>query len=154
VRPATRLVAQQACRAIAGKNMHADCLFDVVVTGNPGFAKTYLASQRIQKDSTTTTVIDDKDPTQVEEPVIFTATVKRTTLEGKGAPTGVIQFMLDGERASEPIKLNENGQASWKTASLKPGKHKVTATYVPTPGSEFLSSTSPVQEHTVKAKYD
>jgi hypothetical protein len=35
VEPASELVAQEACRPITGKNMHADCIFDVIVTGNP-----------------------------------------------------------------------------------------------------------------------
>ena len=152
VRPAPRQVALQACRAVAGKNMHADCLFDVVATGNQGFAKTYLASQRIQKYSTTTTLSADKNPTRMEEPVTFTAIVKLAA--GKAVPTGVVEFTVDGQRAGEPVRLNESGYAVWRTASLKPGRHKVTASYIPTPNSEFLASTSPELEHTVREGND
>jgi uncharacterized repeat protein (TIGR01451 family) len=46
VQPADPAVAEQACRPVTGTNRHADCVFDVIVTGEPGFAKTYLASQQ------------------------------------------------------------------------------------------------------------
>ncbi|HTD22395.1 MAG TPA: S8 family serine peptidase [Terriglobales bacterium] len=148
IRPASRLIAQRACRAIRDENTHANCVFDVIVTGNPGFAKTYLLSQRIKTGSTTTTVTDDRDPTRIEEPVTFTATVTA----GKGVPTGAVQFTLDGYKIGRPLRLDSKGQAIWKTSSLKPGKHKVTASYIPSLGSVFLPSTSPDEEHTVRGE--
>jgi hypothetical protein len=146
VRPVSRLVAEQACQLITAENMHQNCVFDVMVTGNPGFAKTYAVSQHIQAGpTTTTTVYDHRDPTEVEEPVRFTATVQA----GNGVPIGVVQFSLDGSKAGPPVKLDAKGQATWKTASLKPGKHKVAATYIPSPESVFLPSTSADEVHTV-----
>src|SRR5258708_39670487 len=72
VEPVSRLVAQRACRPITNDKAHNNCVFDVMVTGNPGFAKTYLFSQRIQAGpTTTTTVYDHRDPTEVEEAVRF-----------------------------------------------------------------------------------
>ncbi len=147
-RPASRLIALRACRPIRDENTHANCVFDVIVTGNPGFAKTYLLSQRIRTGSTATTVTDDKNPTRIEEPVTFTATVRA----GKGVPTGVVQFTLDGYKVGRPLRLDSRGQAMWKTSSLKPGKHKVTASYIPSLGSVFLPSTSPDEEHTVRGE--
>jgi opacity protein-like surface antigen len=47
VQPTSVGVAEQACRQVTGKYSHADCVFDVIVTGNPGFANTYLASQQV-----------------------------------------------------------------------------------------------------------
>jgi hypothetical protein len=44
-------IAGKLCRAITDKNMKADCVFDVTVTGDPGFAKLYLLSQRIRASS-------------------------------------------------------------------------------------------------------
>ena len=51
VRPARPVglgVAERACRPVSNKNAHADCVFDVRVTGNVGFAKTYIESQRVK----------------------------------------------------------------------------------------------------------
>ncbi len=146
VRPVGRAVAERACELVAADNLHANCVFDVMVTGNVGFAKTYLGTQQIQiGPKTTTTVYDHKDPSEVEEPVTFTATVEA----GNGVPTGTVQFSLDGAKAGQPLQLDSKGQAKWKTSSLKPGKHKVAATYIPTPGSVFLPSTSADEVHTV-----
>jgi hypothetical protein len=146
VQPVSRAVAERACEAVADDNLHKNCVFDVMVTGSIGFAKTYLGTQQIQiGPKTTTTVYDHKDPTEVEEPVTFTAMVEA----GNGVPTGTVQFSLDGAKEGQPLQLDSKGQAKWRTTSLKPGKHKVTATYIPTPGSIFLPSTSADEVHTV-----
>lgn len=147
--PVGRGVAQRACQPITNEETHNNCVFDVMVTGNLGFAKTYLFSQGIEAGpSTTTTVYDHKDPTEVEELVRFTATV----VAGNGVPTGTVQFILDGHKEGQPVTLDSKGQATWKTSGLKPGKHRVAATYIPSPGGEFLPSASPDEEHTVKGE--
>ena len=146
VRPVSRLVAERACRPITADNMHDNCVFDVMVTGNPGFAKTYLVTQQIKVGpATKISVYDHRDPTEVEEPVTFTATV----VAGIGVPSGMVQFFLDGSKAGPALNLDPKGQAIWKTSGLKPGKHKVAATYIPSSGSVFLPNTSSDEEHTV-----
>ena len=148
-------IAQEVCRPIVDKNRNADCVFDVTVTGERGFAQTYLLSQRIELGSTTTTMHDDKDPTGFKDPVTFTATVARNATvarkasTGKGAPTGAAQFTLDGSRVGEPVKLDSQGQATWKTSSLTEGIHQVTASYIPSENSMFLASSSLDEAHTV-----
>jgi hypothetical protein len=154
VKPASLEVAQQACRTVVGKNRQEDCVFDVRVTGNTGFAKTYLLSQKIQAGSISIVVSDDKDPTKPEEPVTFTATVARNApvarRNGRGAPTGTVQFILDGAKAGAPVKLDSKGQARWKTSRLSIGDHKVAAQYIPAQGAAFLQSSSGDEPHTVK----
>jgi len=49
-----------------------------------------------------------------------------------------------------PIPLMR-GRATWKTAALKAGPHKVAATYIPRPGTPFSPSTSADEPHTVTA---
>ena len=144
VKPASQLVAQRACRQVTGKNAHKNCVFDVMVTGHQGFSGAYLLSQRIRANSTITRVSYDKYPMKVEEPVTFTATVERIALTGEGVSTGTVQFMLDGDRIGMPVPLDKNGQATWKTSTLKSGKHMVSASYTPSKGSAFLPSSSPV----------
>jgi hypothetical protein len=41
VQPTTVSVAERACSVVTSKTEHANCIFDVTVTGNTGFAKTY-----------------------------------------------------------------------------------------------------------------
>lgn len=142
--------AQKLCRKIVGKNRNADCVFDVTVTGEPGFAKTYLLSQRIEVGSTRTTVNDTKDPTQFGDSVTFTATVARRASSGRGVPTGTVQFTLDGSKVGEPVKLDSKGQARWKTSRLKVGDHKVVVQYIPAKGTAFLASSSLDEPHTVR----
>jgi hypothetical protein len=152
VTPLSLRVAQQACRGIVDKDTRANCVYDVRVTGERGFAKTYLAGQRVLSGSTTITVRDDRDPTKFGEPVTFVATVARRTARLEGVPTGSVQFTVDGKKAGEPVRLDARGRAVWKTTDLEPGKHDVAASYYPSSGSVFLPSTSS-DEHVVAERY-
>jgi hypothetical protein len=150
VRPGSRLMAEEACRPVKKGPRHDDCIFDVIVTGNPGFAKTYVLSQRLQADSTTTTVSDDGSPTREHELVTFTVKVIQSTLSGNGVPAGTVQIVVDGHKEGIPIKLDAKGEAKWKTSRLEEGKHEVSAKYLPSPGSAFLPSRSPEISHVVR----
>ena len=46
-KPASRRVAEAACKTIVDKNRRANCIFDVMITGETGFADTYLATEKI-----------------------------------------------------------------------------------------------------------
>ena len=52
-KPLAASVAAKLCSTIVDKVRHANCVFDATFTGEPGFAKTYLVSQRIEAGSTT-----------------------------------------------------------------------------------------------------
>jgi hypothetical protein len=150
-------VAEKHCSPIVDKNMKADCVFDVSVTGHTGFAQTYLVTQQLQPGVTETTVKDDKDPTKPGENVTFTATVVQKVSRVKGAPTGTVQFILDGNNVGNPVTLDVKGSALWSTSnlSLEAGKtqtvHQISAKYIPSGWGSFTSSNSPDESHTVVA---
>jgi hypothetical protein len=154
-KPLEPQTAQKLCRDVVGKSRNLDCVFDVSATGEPGFAKTYLISQRIEQGFTRTVVRDNKDTTRPQEMVIFVATVLPNTArtgrdtQAGGVPTGSVQFTLDGAKAGKPVNLDSKGHATWTTNTLKPEEHRVTATYVPAKGSVFLPSTSLEEIHVV-----
>jgi subtilisin family serine protease len=54
-KPLDLRTAQRLCRPITDKNRNADCVFDVRVTGEPGFARTYLLTQQVLAGPTTPT---------------------------------------------------------------------------------------------------
>ncbi|MGA2421851.1 MAG: Ig-like domain repeat protein [Candidatus Acidiferrum sp.] len=140
--PVSQAVAERACRGVTGQNDHANCVFDVVVTGNTGFATTYTEGQRVQSESTRTTVTADLEPTQIGEWVTFTATVTPISLVNSGVPAGRVQFLLDGASVGPPENLDAHGRASWDTDRLKFGEHEVSAVYIPNSGAAFFGSTS------------
>ena len=150
VKPVSLQVAELACRRVTDKNMHANCVFDVRITGNTNFAETYLHSQRIKSGATTTVIADDVDPTQVGETASFTAIVSRGPFSGKVVPTGAVQFIVDGVKSGLPMKLDSNGRATLETEHLRVGKHTISAAYLPSEDSVFLPSTSSDEVHTVK----
>jgi hypothetical protein len=122
------------CEGLQAKAINADCNFDVTVTGEPGFAKLYLLSQRIRTQATRTTL------ELVKPPVELVATVTART--SRGLPAGTVQFFVDGERAGAPVRLDDRGRALWAPAKLGPGKHVVTGRYIPRRDSPFLASSS------------
>jgi hypothetical protein len=146
--------AEEACRLVREGPSHNNCVFDVLATDNSGFARTYIQSQHILTDSTRVTVTDNKNPTQEDEPVTFTATVTLLAREGKGVPTGTVDFMVDRHKQGRPIKVDAQGQAKWKTHELERGKHEVSAFYISAPGSALLPSSSPKHVHVVRGGKD
>jgi hypothetical protein len=156
-KPIDRKIAQQQCRAVVGKNQNADCVFDVMVAGNRGFARTYLLEQKIQGGLTATVLRDDKARTRPHEPVTFIATVVRSAVlrgvvqssadrkskpRGQVIPTGTVQFTLDGKNVGKPVRLDAKGQARVKMSRTQLGTRQVAARYLPAKGSVFLASRS------------
>jgi len=139
-KPADPAVAEQACQALNG-DVKKDCIFDVSVTGNPGFAATYLLAQRIRNSATNTTLADNRYPNSFGDTPSFTATV-RPLKSGVGTPAGFAQFFLDGIAAGTPVRIDANGRAFWKAMFVTTGTHSVAASFVPDPGSTYLPSRS------------
>jgi Bacterial Ig-like domain (group 3) len=150
VEPATDRVAQAVCRRVADLNRRADCTFDVMATGNVGFATAYLKTQRILAYSTTTNLTGGEDPSQPGEWVTFTALVAPQSSPAPGVPSGTVEFTVDGTTVPQPRTIDAKGRATWETSRLKVGEHRVTATYVPGAESAFLPSTSPEKLHLVQ----
>jgi len=129
--PVANGIAERACAAIVDRNMKADCVFDVAVTGNPGFAKLDEITQQLQPGATVTTVNADKDRYRQGERVTFIATVAPKVQRGGGAPAGTVRFALDGHKAGDPVTLDARGRAPWTSSGLRAGRHEILASYVP-----------------------
>jgi lysyl endopeptidase len=151
VKPLSLAAARDACAAIRDKGTRANCVFDVRVTGERGFARTYLLNERVQAGATTLRLRDSRDPSRHGEQVTFTAVVARKASDLKDVPKGYVRFAVDGVRIGKPIRLDENGRAVLKPTRLAPGRHKVAATFLPDRKSGVLSSASS-EEHVVLRK--
>ncbi len=148
--PGSEALAHAQCRQIKDPNRRADCIFDVRATGDIIFAESYVATQRILANSTTTSLTADADPTQIGEWVTFTVSVVANSVTATGIPSGAVQFAVDGYNVGEPVLVNRKGGAIWATSQLKVGTHKVTASYIPSAHSVFLPSTSLEKIHEVR----
>lgn len=147
--PADPREAEKACAPITIANLKADCIFDVTVTGELGFATTYLRSQRIQLAQTITTIEGEPRSTLLGQAVSFTATVTPLASNTKDYVSGAVQFIVDGEKAGPPVRLGSNGRAVWKTSQLRAGTRRVAASYVPSAKSPFQASRSLDEFHKV-----
>jgi hypothetical protein len=147
-KPVAQHTAEKACLAITDEHARRNCISDVRVTGNRGFAKTYRRSQCAVTTSTRTRLIHDEALVDTKESG-FTATVALARADSITVPTGTVQFMVDGRKVGKPMRLDANGQATWKTKGLRIGKHKVSATYIPDQKKKFSPSLSALKEHNV-----
>lgn len=89
---------------------------------------------------TATTVSSSAQPSVYGQAVTFTATVTPAT-PGSGAPTGLVQFQVNGVNFGAPVALLANGTAtSSGHSALAVGSHTITAVY--SGDSNFAPSTS------------
>lgn len=148
--PIAVAVAQKQCSAIADRNMKADCVFDVSVTGFTGFAETYRVTQQRRPDATNTVVTDHENPTRYGERATFTATVAQNLPRAGRIPAGSVQFVIDGRKIGRPVNLDPKGDASWSISNLSVGRHQIAANFAPSGwGGLLMPSSSPLKTHTV-----
>lgn len=150
--PIPPAAAQQLCAPVTDKALNGQCRFDVSVTGEAGFAQTYLLTQRLRAGATTVTVSDDPDSTPAGAAVTFTAAVAPAVPGNRRVPAGSVQFVLDGVEVGAPVPLNANGWAARTTSSLSVGTHRVAARYLPARRGGFLASRSREELHTVRGE--
>lgn len=140
VEPAQQQAAETACRPIRDKNRRQNCVFDVVATGEKGFAKTYLLTERVERWGTTTRLSHGPRPAGAER-LRFVATVSHKLAHGQ-TPPGAVQFMLFGKPHGDPVPVNKQGNAFWSPKELEPRNYVVSARYIPPKDSAFLASLS------------
>jgi hypothetical protein len=139
-------LAETACSRIRNDRRKLDCIFDVQVTNDTEFAKTFEHTERLLAGATVTTVAADKAPIRLDEGVTFTAVVERKVpVQGLEAPTGIVQFLLDEEEVAR-VPLDRRGHAIWTARFPRAGRYHVTATYVPAERSELFGSSGEVSQ--------
>ena len=149
--------AQQICRAVIAKDLHAHCVFDVATTGDRFFAAIYLHAQDLRLYGTSVKIggrapaaFPDRSipsavagpPPQLDHSLNVTATVIPLT-PGRPMPTGSVTFYVDGVPLNRPVQLDGSGRASTRVGPLKPGEHKIRATYSGGGKYNYHSSSSP-----------
>ena len=149
--------AQMICRPVTDKALYQNCVFDVATTGDETFVKGYLFAEEIRLYSTKVEIGCYQGPSRPyrRSPVtadvaaqlparstVVTATVLPLT-PGRPAPTGTVTVSIDGVPVNRPTQLDDRGRARVKIPDLKPGEHKIRATYSGGGKFDYHSSSSP-----------
>ena len=108
-------------------------------TGNAGATITQTVNPLTLK----TTLAPSNNPSLVGHSVTFTAAVA----SNGPAPTGPVQFTIDGVSVGGPVTLNASGKATDTETSLALGTHHVTVTYATT--LAFTGSTAAALDQVV-----
>ena len=85
--------AQNLCSAVVDKFKKANCVFDVMVTGEPAFANAYLTSDRIEAASTQTSLDGDQNSSKSGGVVTFTAALGQLRRVSQTFQTGPCSFL-------------------------------------------------------------
>jgi hypothetical protein len=123
--------------------------------GDAGFAKTYLTSQRIEAGLSRISVRASTERSRLGQEVRFVASVVPSSVspeKRRPAPTGTVQFTVDGRKVGAPVRLGASGEALLRTSDLAAGKHHVVALYAPAKAGVFLAGRSTGLAHTVEAE--
>ncbi|MEM6794340.1 MAG: hypothetical protein AAF725_10175 [Acidobacteriota bacterium] len=139
VRPIALDVAAVACQPLVDRQDRDDCTKDVAVTGEIGFAATYITAQKLELGGTKIEIHPEQTDAQQGEAVAFVAVVKRSLTDlrltsetaSEGFVLGKVQFYLDGQPADAPVLLDRFGRARWTSPRLQLGEYKVSARFEP-----------------------
>ena len=99
---------------------------------------------RIVGQPTTTTLSPSANPSPVDQPVTFTATIAPA---GGGTPIGSVNFLDNGTVIGQGA-VNGSGKATFTTSSLAGGPHSITAQSF---GTNFPGSVSSALNETITA---
>ena len=114
--------------------------------GFTGSSGTLAGGQTVNVASTTTAVASSANPSVFGQGVSFTATIAPVA-PGAGAPTGAVQFSVDGSSLGTPVTVDGTGHAtSTTTAALGVGNHPVTAVFTATGNFAGSSGTLTAQQ--------
>lgn len=148
--------AEAICRIITDKVLYQNCVFDVATTGDQTFAKGYAFAEEVRLYSTSVKIECHQGPSRpyrrpnatadarAQNVFVVTATVTPLT-RGRPIPTGTVAVFIDGVPMNRPVQLNDRGQARIKIPGLKPGEHKVRATYSGGGNFDYHASSSSTQ---------
>ncbi len=159
MKPENVALARRVCRPVADERILRDCLFDVGTTGDPIFARTSLASQKLQRGATVTSLAVDGASVPAKGNVRFIASValhvRGEAVRGAAVPAGSVRFTLNGTAVGKAVPLDKHGQARWTVSPRVLGDGRVVAEYVPARNSAFLPSASDSQGYApTKAQAD
>ncbi len=144
VNPIDRDIAVRVCREIIDQDNRNNCIMDVIVTGEIGFAKTYLVAQKLEQAGTITEIHPERKITEEGNPATFVAVIKRTltgqrlSFDDKEQRYGIgsVQFYFNGEPRDKPVQIDRFGRARWISPKLKAGEYKVSAEFLPAKGDD------------------
>jgi hypothetical protein len=152
-------VAVKACAGIIDRNNRNNCVMDVMVTGETGFAKTYLLAQKLELAGTKTEIHPERKAIKTGNVSKFVAVIKRAQTDQrltsdekeKRRGVGIVQFYFNGKPTGKPVPVDRFGRAQWTSPKLSAGEHKVSAEFIPVKDDPTnLSSRSPEVVYVVR----
>ena len=122
--------------------------------GNYADSTSNQINQNVGADATSTTVTSGAGPSFYGQSVTFLATVSNVSSGGMGAPTGSVQFYIDGASYLSPVPLmaasGNTSTATISDAALVPGgPHTVYAVFTNTDGNYVSSQSNQINQNVI-----
>lgn len=139
--PVALVNGQAASPPVSGLSVGAhDVVADYLGDGDHSGSSAELLQRVLPASSTSVT--SSAEPSVFGQSVTFTAVVTGDDTDDTHAPTGTVQFTLDGAEFGDPVATVE-GVASVSIAGLSAGRHAITATFT---GNGYAASTGSVTQ--------
>lgn len=151
VKPVDRDIAKRACLNVIDEDNRDNCVMDVAVTGEIGFAENYLLAQKLEKFSTKIEIHPERKLTREGESATFIAVLKRRYDDQRLSLGDKEQckccesrmlFYFNGEPVWEPVPIDRFGRAQWTSPRLEIGKYIISAEFLPAKCDTNLTSRS------------
>ena len=124
---------------------HGEYQFSAEYLGSTNFvaSETTIFTQEIAPAKTTLTIETSEDPSEYGTSLEFTITVAQQ-VQSLVTPAGMVQLSIDGVKFMSPMVLDGEGKATRSVPyiNLWPGKHDITAEFVPANLTHFEASTN------------
>ena len=119
--PTQESIAKQACSGLADDARRENCVFDVAVTGETGFADTYLRTERLQHWGTTTILSAESKKEETATVRYFVATPHRPVAvrrRGAGGQRAILSRRQSGRRFREARRRRSRNLAPQRRLRL------------------------------------
>lgn len=140
VKPAEPELAKRVCAIVADKQRREHCIFDVIATGETGFAETYARTEKLERYGTTTTLV--ADAVSGDKRTVFVAIVGKRVPNRRSTLAGVVVFHVNGKPVGEPVAIDKQGRARFAAVDFDPRQYRIQAEFRPTQGNPYLESVS------------
>jgi hypothetical protein len=132
--------AFELCKQLRNRDVVENCIFDVTMTGDIGFAIAYVTAERLKVGATTTTISFDKNKYKIGELVNITASVTSASSSRENPVRGLVLFTFQDARSGTTVALDRNGQAHIQLKFPEAEALKVSAQFLPGSESQYLNS--------------
>jgi hypothetical protein len=135
-------IAKEVCQPVKRRLSRANCIADVLATGDVGFAKSYIATEQIREGQTKISLhIHERSIRDAEKFAVSARVMQLQNSRNTRRISGSLQLFVDGKPSGEPVRVNAKGSAIFYLPKSQRNA-KIQVGFVASKRSKLVSSMS------------